>query len=147
MGKEKEYLSVKDYTENPGPRYKRQDLDGTNTSGEMFYIQKLNATFADCLREDKELVLMLDGVSGYPSSFLDEAIGELVYDFTLEKVKAILSFDTIMFRRRAKQVEEETYLQWEKKRMAKDKVIHSPNISATLFKIDENGQIIEYNLL
>ena len=80
MEKEKVYLSVKEYTEDPGPRYKRQDLDDTDTSGEMFYIRILNAVFVKCYEGNKELVLLLDGVSGYPSSFLDEAIGELVYD-------------------------------------------------------------------
>ena len=119
MEKEIIYLSVKDYTEDPGPRYKRQDLHGENTSGEMFYVQKLNAAFVDCFTNGKKLVLLLDGVSGYPSSFLDEAIGELVYDFTLDNVKAILSFETVMFKRRAKQVLDETYPQWEEKRKEK----------------------------
>ena len=146
MEKEKIYLSVKDYTEDPGPRYKRQDLEGTETSGEMFYIQKLNAAFVECLKDDKELVLLLDGVSGYPSSFLDEAIGELVYDFTLEKVKSILSFETVMFKRRSKQVVEETYPQWEKKRTEKTEVIHSPNLNAKLHKLNEYGQIVEYTI-
>ena len=102
MEKEKVYLSVKEYTEDPGPRYKRQDLDDTDTSGEMFYIRILNAVFVKCYEGNKELVLLLDGVSGYPSSFLDEAIGELVYDFTLANVENILSFETVMFKRRAK---------------------------------------------
>ena len=140
------FLSVKDYTEDPGPRYKRQDLEGIDTSGEMFYIHKLNAAFVECLKDDKELVLLLDGVSGYPSSFLDEAIGELVYDFTLEKVQSILSFETVMFKRRAKQVIEETYQQWEKKRVNKVEVIHTPVINAKLYKLDDDGQIVEYTL-
>lgn len=146
MGREKVYLSVKDYTEDPGPRYKRQDLEGTDTSGEMFYIQKLNAAFLECIKGDKELVLLLDGVSGYPSSFLDEAIGELVYDFTLEKVRTILTFETVMFKRRAKQVVEETYPQWEEKRVNKAPVVHSPDIIAKLYRLNSNGQVVEYTL-
>ena len=144
MEKEIFYLSVKDYTEDPGPRYKRQDLPGENTSGEMFYVQKLNAAFVDCFINHNQLVLLLDGVSGYPSSFLDEAIGELVYDFTLENVKAILSFETVMFKRRAKQVLDETYPQWEEKRTKKAVVVHSDGINATLKKLDDTGNIIEY---
>lgn len=140
-------VSVKDYTLDPGPRYKRQDIkEDIDASGEMFYIKVLNSSFKDCLVNNKKLVILLDGVSGYPSSFLDEAIGELVYDFTLEKVRSILSFETMMFKRRIKQVEEETYPQWEKRRIDRDKVVHSPNINATLFKLDENSSIIEYSI-
>lgn len=146
MDKEIVYLSVKDYTEDPGPRYKRQDLPGENTSGEMFYVQKLNGAFVDCFINHNQLVLLLDGVSGYPSSFLDEAIGELVYDFTLENVMAILSFESIMFKRRAKQVLDETYPQWEEKRIKKTGVVHSDGINATLKKLDDSGNIIEYNI-
>lgn len=146
MAKEKVYLRVVDYSEDPGPRYKRQDKEGTNTSGEMFYVLHLNAKFSECLQGDKELVLMLDDVSGYPSSFLDEAIGELVYDFTLDKVKTILSFETIMFKRRAKQVVDETYPQWEEKRKLNTGVVHSEGINATLKKLDEHGNIVEYTI-
>lgn len=146
MSREKLYLKVVDYTEDPGPRYKRQDKDGTNTSGEMYYITILNAAFAECYIEDKELVLILDGVSGYPSSFLDEAIGELIYDFTLDVVMKILSFETIMFRRRAQQVIEETYPQWEERRKNKTGVVHSPNIAKTLKKLDDNGTLISYTI-
>ena len=144
MVKERVHLNVKDYTEDPGPRYKRQDMDNTDTSGEMFYIRVLNGAFVDCLRNNKQLVLFLDGVSGYPSSFLDEAIGELVYDFGKDKVQEILSFETTMFKRRAKQVIEETYPQWEKRRINKDIVIHSPNINVTLNRLGSNGLIEEY---
>lgn len=146
MEKEILYLSVKDYTEDPGPRYKRQDLPGENTSGEMFYVQKLNAAFVESFTNHKKLVLLLDGVSGYPSSFLDEAIGELVYDFTLDNVKATLSFETVMFKRRAKQVLDETYPQWEEKRKDKVVVVHSDGINATLKKLDDSGNIVEYNI-
>lgn len=146
MEKEKVYLSVKDYTEDPGPRYKRQDNEGTNTSGEMFYVMMLNNSFFECFQKNMKLVLLLDGVSGYPSSFLDEAIGELVYDFTLEKVVNILSFESVMFKRRIKQVIEETYPQWEAKRLEDKPVIHSPNINATLHKLDQHGNLVEYCL-
>ena len=146
MGKEKLYLKVLDYTEDPGPRYKRQDKEGTNTSGEMYYINCLNEAFTECYRTEKELVLLLDGVSGYPSSFLDEAIGELVYDFTLDVVKDILTFETTMFKRRAQQVIEETYPQWEERRKTKNMVVHSPNITVTLKKLDENGNLIDYTI-
>lgn len=146
MEKPKVYLSVKDYTEDPGPRYKRQDKPEEETSGEMFYIKKLNALFAECYQNNNSLVILLDGVSGYPSSFLDEAIGELVYDFGLEVVESILSFETVMFKRRAKQVVDETYLQWEERRKNKEEVKHSVGINATLMKLDDAGNLIEYTV-
>ena len=140
------YLSVKDYTEDPGPRYKYQDIEGEETSGEMFYIKRLNSVFADCIKGRKQLVILLDGVSGYPSSFLDEAIGELIYDFTLKIVKNNLQFDTVMFKRRAKQVLEETYPQWETKRIEGKTVFHSPGINATLVKLDSHGEFVKYTI-
>ena len=56
---------------------------------------------------NKNLILCLDGVSGYPSSFLDEAIGELVYDFRLDNIKQLLDFETRMHKKRVNQVKEE----------------------------------------
>ena len=132
-------VKVLDYTTDPGPRYKRQDKEGVSTSGEEFYTSILNKTFADCYRDSKELVLYLDEVSGYPSSFLDEAIGELVYDFSEKIVSKLLKYETVMFKRRVKQVLEETMPQWEERRIKGDVVIHSPNLHATLIRINLSG--------
>lgn len=87
------------------------------------------------------LVLELDGVSGYPSSFLDEAIGELVFDFTLDVVSKLLDFDTVMYKRRVRQVKEETYLQWEQRRINKNIVMHSPGVDADIYYIDDDGNL------
>ena len=51
-----------------------------------------------------------------------------------------------MFKRRAKQVIEETYPQWEERRLKKDMVVHSPNVQATLKRLGTNGQIEEYTI-
>lgn len=134
-------IRVLDFTENPGPRYIRQDRIGDSTSGEAFYIKKLNSEFAQAFKDRKMLVLELDGVSGYPSSFLDEAIGELVFDFTLKIVSEFLDFNTVMYKRRVKQVKEETYLQWEQRRINKDIVMHSPGVDADINYIDDNGDL------
>lgn len=134
-------ISVLDFTENPGPRYIRQDRIGDSTSGEAFYIGKLNREFAKAFEEKKMLVLELDGVSGYPSSFLDEAIGELVFDFTLDVVSKLLDFDTVMYKRRVRQVKEETYLQWEQRRINKNIVMHSPGVDADIYYIDDDGNL------
>lgn len=74
---------LKDFSESPGPRYENQGPD----SGEKFYHDLLNGSFAQALNEDCKLVLDLDGTDGYMSSFLDEAIGNLVYDFGADIVK------------------------------------------------------------
>ena len=134
-------IKVLDFTENPGPRYIRQDKIGESNSGEAFYLQKLNGAFAQAFKENKQLVIELDGVSGYPPSFLDEAIGELVFDFTLEIVKKQLEFDTVIYKRREAQVKEETYFQWEKRRMKKDTVVHSPNLHNEIYYINERGEL------
>lgn len=80
---QKNYLRVLDFTEYPGPRYCEQ---GTN-SGEEFYHTKLNFEFKNSLENNAKLTVDLDKTAGYASSFLDEAFGNLVYDFSLEKVK------------------------------------------------------------
>lgn len=134
-------LKVMDFTENPGPRYIRQDKDGDSNSGEAFYIQKLNHAFAEALRNKCHLIIELDGVSGYPSSFLDEAIGELVYDFGLDKVSTYLSYDTFMFKRRIKQVKEETYPQWEERRKRGDIITHSSEINSDIYYINAEGNL------
>lgn len=134
-------VKVLDFTENPGPRYKRQEQVGDSTSGEAFYLQMLNSAFAQAFRDNKQLVLELDGVSGYPSSFLDEAIGELVFDFTLDIVSKFLVFETVIYKRRVNQVKEETYPQWEERRMRNDMVVHSPGVSGNICYINDNGEL------
>lgn len=134
-------IFVSNFTQDPGPRYIRQDIDGAMTSGEAFYINVLNKEFKECYEEKKMLILCLDGVSGYPSSFLDEAIGELVYDFRLDNVKQLLDFETRMHKKRVNQVKEETYIQWEKRRTQNEKVNHSPNINKEIFYLSLSGRI------
>lgn len=134
-------IRILDFTEYPGPRYIRQDKIGETTSGEAFYITVLNAQFKICVETGKQLILELDGVSGYPSSFLDEAIGELVYDFSLVKVKKYLDFETRMYKKRVEQVKNETYLQWEKRRLNCEDVIHSQNVNKDIYYLDMSGEL------
>lgn len=134
-------IKVLDFTENPGPRYIRQDKIGESNSGEAFYLQILNGAFTLAYKENKQLILELDGVSGYPSSFLDEAIGELVFDFTLGIVEKYLDFDTHMYKRRVAQVKEETYPQWEERRKKNDTVVHSSETSGNIYYINGDGKL------
>ena len=65
--------------------------DVSECSGEDFYHKKLNQAFAEAYQKKDKLTLVLDGVlGGYTPSFLDEAIGNLVYDFGLKTVKQYL---------------------------------------------------------
>lgn len=70
------------FSESPGPRYCRQG----RWSGEQFYHDILNQAFAEAYQNGDKLILDLDGTDGYMSSFLDEAIGNLVYDFGMQVV-------------------------------------------------------------
>jgi hypothetical protein len=76
-------LIITEYTEYPGPRYCNQG----EHSGEDFYHQKLNSTFYQAISNGNKLTIDLDGTAGYASSFLDEAFGNLVFDFSLDLVK------------------------------------------------------------
>lgn len=105
-------LCITDFTEYPGPRYKDQG----EFSGEEFYVEILNEKFYTCYKEDCLLVIYLDGTAGYPSSFLDEAFGELVYDFSESIVRKHLRFNTVFNKKRVEKLKAETYPQWESRR-------------------------------
>ena len=71
---------VSNFSQFPGGRYRR---DG-KWSGEEFREKFL----VPALAAKTEITVNLDGTSGYPSSFLEEAFGGLVrHGFTEEEVK------------------------------------------------------------
>lgn len=108
----KKYFSIIDYSQSPGPRYCIQGAD----SGEDFYHRKLNGIFAEAYRENATLFITLDGADGYASSFLDEAFGNLVYDFgaaVVSKHLVIISNDEEIW---TKMIIEETIPEWENRR-------------------------------
>ena len=84
------HLSIaREFTKSPGPRYRK---DGS-LSGQQFLEEILRPRFEEALAASAKLVVNLDGVSGYPTSFLEEAFGGLarlhkqdVVDRTLEFV-------------------------------------------------------------
>lgn len=112
MEKQEEYLNVIDFTEYPGPRYDEQGPE----SGERFYVEQLNPLFMKCVSEEKLLVVNLDGTAGFASSFLDEAFGQLTYDFgktIVDELLRIVSGDEPDWPR---MITEETIPQWQKRR-------------------------------
>ena len=70
-------IKVLDFTEYPDVRYIEQD----ENSGEQFYYDVVKPNYEKAISENKILLVDLDNTAGYASSFLDEAFGNLVYDF------------------------------------------------------------------
>lgn len=112
MEKETIRIAIKDFSSDPGPRYSIQGDD----AGEDFYHKVLNEAFYNALHSERKLLITLDGTEGYASSFLDESFGNLVYDFTLEKVKNNLIIESKEEPHWKKMIIEESFLQWEDRR-------------------------------
>jgi hypothetical protein len=114
MEEQNNYLKIRsEYCEYPGPRYSAQG----SASGEDFYHNKLNALFADTFIQKKTLVVDLDETAGYLSSFLDEAFGNLVFDFTLEIVKPRIEIVSLQESDWKKMIFGDVYRDWEKRRI------------------------------
>jgi len=105
-------IAVTDFSISPGPRYCNQGED----SGELFYHNVLNPNFAKACKEDDIICVVLDGADGYASSFLDEAFGNLVYDFgedlVLKHIKIISEEEPEWI----KMIQDDTCKQWQKRR-------------------------------
>lgn len=128
-------INVLDFAEYPGPRYKRQG----DFSGEEYYITVLNPAFAKCYQQHEKLEINLDGTAGYPSSFLDEAFGELIYDFSEAAVEAFVVLKTERFKRHLDMIYKETFPQWEKKRI--NKIVVSRSMTNCDIFVLENNEI------
>lgn len=78
-------LYVKDFSTTPGARYRHLG----KASGEEFRDDVLVPAF----EKDKTLIINLDGVRGYGSSFLDEAFAGLVRlnKFSTDEIKLLIS--------------------------------------------------------
>lgn len=89
MTAEKVELSIaRDFTRTPGPR-KRADGE---YSGEAFLQEHLRNRFKEALDVDSMLRVNLDGVAGYPTSFLEESFGGLAREFGPDLVNGHLEF-------------------------------------------------------
>lgn len=119
-------INVFEFTEYPGLRHCITSED----SGEAFYHKTLNRTFKESFEKNEKILLNLDGTVGYPPSFIDEAIGNLVYDFTLKIVKEFLEIKSDEESYLIDDINSETYPLWEKRRINGDKPkktkTHSP---------------------
>lgn len=110
-------------------------------SGEEFYHDLLNQRFYNVLQANDVLELDLDGtLDSYAPSFLDESLGNLVYDFTLSKVQKHLKLLSERNPSWIKMILEETYPQWEERRIKKDPrkiTVHHND----WYHINDEGQI------
>ena len=106
-----------DFTEYPALRH----CNISDKSGEEFYHTILNNAFKESYERKEKIKVCLDNTAGYASSFLDEAFGNLVYDFTLEVVKSYIEIISEQEPHWKDMIENETFAEWEKRR--KEKVI------------------------
>ena len=88
----------------------------SDKSGEEFYHTVLNREFKEQFEKKEKLVVNLDNTAGYASSFLDEAFGNLVFDFTLDNVKKYIEIISNQEPHWKNMIEQETFLQWEERR-------------------------------
>lgn len=103
-----------DYSQVTGLRH----CNVSEGSGEDFYHTKLNEAFAQAYQANDKLRLVLDGVlGGYTPSFIDEAIGNLVYDFGLNVVKKHLEVISDRDQQWIFLINERTYPNWEQRRI------------------------------
>lgn len=113
---EREVVKLKirsDYNEYTGPRYCSQGA----SSGEEFYHTLLNASFVKAYQKDQSLVVDLDDTAGYLSSFLDEAFGNLIFDFSAEIIRPRLKIISIQEPDWETMILNEVFSDWEKRRL------------------------------
>lgn len=87
-----------DFSSTPGPRYR---AEGT-FSGEQFREEILYPKLSEAIDNNTILVINLDGVQGYGTSFLEEAFGGLIRNDDIEYETIIKHIDIVS--------EEEPYL-------------------------------------
>lgn len=107
---------LNDFSEYPGLRH----CVISEKSGEEFYHSVLNKEFKEAYEKGSKLIVNLDNTAGYASSFLDEAFGNLVFDFTLEVVKKTITIISNQEPHWKDMIENQTYQQWEERRMTKN---------------------------
>jgi hypothetical protein len=71
-----------DFSFAPGAR----DYEDGKDSGQEFYEKLLKNKFQEAKDADLKLIVDLDGVEGYPSSFLSESFGLLGNEFGADEV-------------------------------------------------------------
>ena len=104
---------LKDFTEYPGLRH----CSISDNSGEEFYHRVLNKAFKEAYEQNEKLIVDLDDTAGYAPSFLDEAFGNLVFDFSREIVSKNLELISNQEPLWKDMIKNETFNQWEERRI------------------------------
>lgn len=82
IGERLELSVAKDFSVTPGPRLRSEG----EYSGQAFLEDLLRPKFVSASESGTKLLVDLDGVAGYPSSFLEQAFGGLAREFGTERV-------------------------------------------------------------
>lgn len=109
-------IYIKDFTEYPGLRH----CSISDDSGEEYYHSTLNHAFKNSYEKKQKLVINIDFTAGYAPSFLDEAFGNLIYDFGLETVNNLLEIVSEQEPDLKEMLISETFPQWEQRRNNND---------------------------
>ena len=110
-------IKIFDYSEYPGPRYINQG----DYSGEDFYHKILNQSFVEAYESNSVLTVDLDNTAGFMSSFLDEAFGNLVFDFGKSIVDKHLHVISEQETDWLDMLKNESFPQWEQRRLKNEK--------------------------
>ncbi|MGQ3644446.1 STAS-like domain-containing protein [Ornithobacterium rhinotracheale] len=105
-------IKVKDYAIYPGLRY----ANLSDHSGEDYYHKVLNNKFKEAYDKGVHLIVDLDGVMGYPPSFLDESFGNLVYDFGRDIVEKHLKIISLEEPELKKFINDQTFKNWDERK-------------------------------
>ncbi|MCC7467196.1 MAG: STAS-like domain-containing protein [Saprospiraceae bacterium] len=108
-----------DFSEFPNLRH----CNISDNSGEEFYHRVLNQAFKEAYEANKKLSVNLDNTAGYASSFLDEAFGNLVYDFSLDIIESRIEIISDQEPHWKEMILNQTFPQWEARRKNKQRPI------------------------
>lgn len=130
-------VNIKEFSEYPGLRH----CSISDDSGEEFYHKILNKSFKEAYEKREMLVINLDDTAGYAPSFLDEAFGNLVYDFGITTVNNFLEIVSVQEPDLKEMILNETFKQWEQRRKNQD-VPKKTDTHPSWFRL-VNGSIVE----
>lgn len=80
-----------DFSIMPGPRKR----DSGSFSGEEFLEDLLKPKFLEAESNGGLLVVNVDGLYGYPSSFIDASFGQLIRDLGRARVEGVLRVEAL----------------------------------------------------
>ncbi len=135
---DKNTIKIRDFTEYPGLRH----CTISDHSGEEYYHEILNEAFKDAFENKHKLCVDLDDTAGYPPSFLDEAFGNLVFDFGLENVRKHIKIRSTQEPNLKEEIKD-TFTKWQKRKEKKDKPKKTGNYQNVFRLIDGRIKLVK----